>query len=541
MEFVLFAAAVVSALVLEATATEDGAVDNAAPGLAPLVRPFICTQVPSGAKSTESPLSTSWEAGGELPRGSRIALVDPSDPRHPVSVLTDGFSSAGRADLSFDASRLLFVGKREADEPVGVWEMELADRKARRITDCVGGCAEAIYLGEMFDRRSDQPYRQIAFRSSPSETDPGSLFTCRVNGAGARRVTFQAGVVSDPLLLSDGRLLFSLSSLGQGTMPRADGWLGDSLMTVNTDGTDLFPFAAVHEPPAFRSMSCETSDGRIVYVESDHLAGGGGNRLVAVPRTRSLKSRRVLASASDGVFHSPSALPDGGLLVSYKANGDDNYGVYRMGPNDESKIVKVFDDPAWHDVAPILVEPRREPPGRSSVVDERSSSGQLYGLDVYLSDLNDGREVPRGRIKRLRVIQAVGVVDEGVPLAVEPGGAAPAIRRGTEEGDAVAVRERVLGEAPVEDDGSFFLDVPARTPLRVETLDGDGQVVRGMRSYFWVMPNERRGCIGCHEDRELTPPNRHVLALRRRASRLLAAEAEAATLADPRPHSPSER
>ncbi len=29
------------------------------------------------------------------------------------------------------------------------------------------------------------------------------------------------------------------------------------------------------------------------------------------------------------------------------------------------------------------------------------------------------------------------------------------------------------------------------------------------------MPKESRGCIGCHEDRELTPPNRHVLALRK--------------------------
>jgi hypothetical protein len=35
-----------------------------------------------------------------------------------------------------------------------------------------------------------------------------------------------------------------------------------------------------------------------------------------------------------------------------------------------------------------------------------------------------------------------------------------------------------------------------------------------MQNWLWVMPSERRGCIGCHADRELTPPNRHVLALR---------------------------
>ena len=75
-------------------------------------------------------------------------------------------------------------------------------------------------------------------------------------------------------------------------------------------------------------------------------------------------------------------------------------------------------------------------------------------------------------------------------------------------------------EAPVEEDGSFFLEVPARTPIRVETVDEHGAVLKAMRSWFWVMPNERRGCIGCHEDRELSPPNRHPLALRRPPHRI---------------------
>ena len=72
-----------------------------------------------------------------------------------------------------------------------------------------------------------------------------------------------------------------------------------------------------------------------------------------------------------------------------------------------------------------------------------------------------------------------------------------------------------MGQATVETDGSFFLEVPAKTPLRMETIDADGNVVRAMRTRIWVMPGEERGCIGCHEDRERTPPNRQVLALRK--------------------------
>ncbi len=78
-----------------------------------------------------------------------------------------------------------------------------------------------------------------------------------------------------------------------------------------------------------------------------------------------------------------------------------------------------------------------------------------------------------------------------------------------------AKREKLLGEVPVEPDGSFFMEVPARTPLRLQTVGADGQVLQAMRSWIWVMPVEARGCIGCHEDRELTPPNRFVSALRR--------------------------
>ena len=72
-----------------------------------------------------------------------------------------------------------------------------------------------------------------------------------------------------------------------------------------------------------------------------------------------------------------------------------------------------------------------------------------------------------------------------------------------------------MGTVPVEKDGSFYLKIPARTAVRLETLDATGALLQRMHRWFWVMPLETRGCIGCHEDPELAPANRHVLALRR--------------------------
>jgi hypothetical protein len=32
---------------------------------------------------------------------------------------------------------------------------------------------------------------------------------------------------------------------------------------------------------------------------------------------------------------------------------------------------------------------------------------------------------------------------------------------------------------------------------------------------MWLRPNERRGCVGCHEDPELVPANRVPLAVKK--------------------------
>jgi hypothetical protein len=65
----------------------------------------------------------------------------------------------------------------------------------------------------------------------------------------------------------------------------------------------------------------------------------------------------------------------------------------------------------------------------------------------------------------------------------------------------------VLGETPVADDGSFYLEITADQPIRFQSLDKNGELIRVPSSWMWVRPNERRGCVGCHEDRETAPRN----------------------------------
>ncbi len=469
-----------------ATADRKGASDTGHAASPPL----ILAQIP--ADGPDDPPGHD----GALPEGSRIVTYDPSRPADGVTVLTDGFVAAGRPDLSFDARRVLFVGRRHTNDPLSVWEMDLNGKDVRRITDVGADCDSAIYLTTTFTLDAERPVDLIAFRAATAG-GTRALYTCHLDGSRVTRITFTPYDVSPPYLLSDSRLLFGIQTPTESDSRPAS--LSTRLFTINTDGTDVFPFAAVHGDSAQRSTPCETTDEWIVFVES-HLSGGDpGGSLVAVPRTRSLRIRRVWADDPAGIYYSPAAMPEGRLLSSYRTH-DGNYGLHLLDRTSGKRVVTVFDDPDFHDIHARPILPRREPHGHSSVVDDAATTGKLYCLNTYLSQHETVQRLAPDGIQKVRVIQA---------------------ERGDRASDrAAAISERVLGEASVAEDGSFFLEVPARTPLRLELLSEGGGVLQSMQSWIWVMPKERRGCIGCHEDRELTPPNRHVYALWKKPQRI---------------------
>jgi hypothetical protein len=487
--------------------------------------PIVFTQVPVAATREAGTSTENLPLVPELFPGTRIARFDPADPGKGATSLTSSFAAAGRPDVSFDGKRILFVGRRSAGDPLSLWQMngdggepepialssghaagDASDRSVARLLAGQADVSQAIYLSTIYTIDATEPLYQIGFHSRADGTRAGALFTCRMDGTRLRRITFEPLGVDGLVQLSDGRLITSrlLGANAEGT----------DLMMVHTDGADWFPFAGVHGPPAVRSMPCETPDGWVVYVESAAGSGDAGGSLAAVRRTRSLRTRRVVAAGADGLFRDPWALSDGSLLVSYRAmdpvtgrspdSARASYGLYRLDESSGVPPTAVYDDPDWHELDAHVLGPRRIPDGRSSVVDDRADYGHLYCLDVYQTDREEGKTIRPGQIRRVRVYRALMPPDaeDGAPAAPDH------------------PRETLLGEVPIEKDGSFFLELPARAPVRLETVDELGQVLQSMQSWVWVMPKGRRGCIGCHEDREMTPPNRHVLGLRQRPHRI---------------------
>ena len=456
--------------------------------LAPGQAGIVFTQLAADGKAAR-------QAGGMLRAdygdGARLVLLSPDGT---TRVLSGGFHSASDPDVSFDGQRLLFAGKRTAADRWNIYEMELAGGAVRQVTRDLGDCRSPAYQSSLFVLDAERPWYQATFVSTAAgefdeygRAPATNLYSIRLDGTGVRRLTFNPSSSFDPFQMADGRILFAgwqRHNLDRGVRGRV------ALFGINLDGTDYAVFAA-DEGLRIKHMACTTPTRLAVFVEAERVPWDGAGRLASVNLRRNLRSHRVITGPADGLFHSPSPLPDGAVLVSRRpADGTGTHAIYRLDPMTGRREL-LFDDPAWHDIQAKLVVAQPEPDGRSSVAEETDPTGKLYCLSLYTADV----KIPPGGARRLRVI-------EGLP------------RRAATSRDALSplIPTRLLGEINLAEDGSFNIQTPANIPIQLQVLDAEGMALRSC-AWIWVKNRESRGCIGCHEHGELVPENRLAKAL----------------------------
>ncbi len=420
---------------------------------------IVFTQVPAGV--VDAPGGTGPVQ--RYPDGSRIVSIDPLEPDRSVRVMTEDFHSARAPAVSPDGRRMMFSGQRREGDPWLIWEMELERGRPRLLTHHEGS-TDPAHLAD----------GGIVFSAPTAHGTTEShhaLYTAGLERTDPTRVTFHPGHDVAPTVLRDGRLLYVTQESGPSRV---------SLRAImRSDGTAAELFYDGLGGGRQSGRAWETPDNRVVFVEPADSAGRDG-RLISISEHRPLHSRIDLGSGIGGAFHSVFPLSSDEYLVSYRPPGGDRYGLYAFEPAG-GRLEQILElDPTYDAVEPVVAGARSIPKNFESVVDLQRDTGELYCLDAGFSDL---------------------------PLDRPPGSSASS--------QSVRIRSATgtLGEVPLEEDGSFYIEVPADTPLQLETLDAEGRVVRGPSAWIWVRPNERRGCIGCHEDRELSPENRVPLAV----------------------------
>ena len=397
---------------------------------------------------------------GKFSTPSQIVLLNPEKPGQAVKILTSAYFSASSPEISCDAMNMLFSARQIETDNWQIYEMNLSNFKIRQVTSEKGDCTDPAYL----------PNGRIVFSKS-TDIDilkrGNSLFTCSADGSDIRKITFNPDTYFSSTVLKDGRVL-TLST--QFYPDKQDAML----IVLRPDGTKAELFYKGEKGSSIIKGGRETGEGKIVFIESGKDSQNRGD-VISINYNRPLHSRINLTSELKGNILSVLPLQTGKLLISYRTSDSDLYSLYEFDPEKKALGRNIYNSAENDVLEAVLVEKHERAKKLPSEVDMGVKTGLLLCQDINVFNLqSESGGIPLIKSSRIEVI--------GI--------------------------DSTMGTINVEKDGSFYLKVMADTPFRIQTIDEKGKVLNGPCGWIWLRPNERRGCVGCHEDPELVPDNR---------------------------------
>jgi len=398
---------------------------------------------------------------------SRIVAYDPNKSEEGLKVLTEGFFSACSPQISYDAKFMLFSGQKEQHTPWQIWEMNLVNSKVRQITTLDENCVDPAYMpGDRF----------VFSKISKNDTiqKGHALFTGNLDGSNINQITFNPHTYFASSLLKDGRIL----TISRQLYPDQRNAL---LMVMRPDGSKEELFYRSGERSTLHSRMWETNEGKIYFIESDREKNNNGN-IISVDYNRPLNTRVNLSSIIKGDFYALSPFDDERLLVSYRSNKNEKYALYEFDVENKTIGQAIFKDENFNILESVVIKKQERPKKLPSEVNMASNTGLLLCQDINFTGIDSAdKEISRSKATKMEVM--------GMNSS--------------------------LGTVNVEKDGSFYLKIVADTPFRLTTIDEDGNIVNGPGSWIYLRPNERRGCVGCHESNEQSPFNRQPLSIKK--------------------------
>ncbi|MFO1524205.1 MAG: hypothetical protein U1G05_19705 [Kiritimatiellia bacterium] len=386
------------------------------------------------------------------------------------------------------------------------------------------------------------------------------LHRMEADGSNIRPLSYANVSEWDPALMRDGRILWTRSEYQD---KGAD--FGHTLWAIHPDGTHpelIFgndtPYGYGHgrEMPGSGEIVCTLIShgdlqGPIALIDP---ARGLYNTAAITSITPDTRPQYQMDRSHHETFRDPEPVSPDHILVSHNPGTRDHWALYVIDRYGNRELLYL--DPSISSKSPTPLRARPSPPLLPSNPDPRLAAaglGQFTVQDVYEGL---GPTVPRGRVKYLQVSQEVPPRLEALPCgefrsdhppfqnfyatpvhrvhgpahtvstrsdnalrphAFRAGGAVAAedgLVQVTERGGWPSyVAKAVLGTVPVADDGSASFTAPAGRVLYFHLLDGDFNELQRMRSVVQLQPGERRGCVGCHDDRLASPPRRIARAL----------------------------
>ena len=276
-----------------------------------------------------------------------------------------------------------------------------------------------------------------------------------VNGSaievGGKRLTFAPGPYLTDDVLRDGRILFE-GERRPGTR---------ELYTVYPDGTGVEALRCDHGPD--RGDARQLASGDYIFSSGPRLA-----------RITSAFAQQTELDEPDGNAIGPVAETSTGSWLVSRRGKPGKFRLYQWIA--EKRLLTEIETPAGASaVQPAVVAARTPPREFPSALMATRTAGNLLCLNARISRT----PIDSAAVQQIRVY-------------TQGANGKPAL----------------LGQTGVESDGSFYVQVPADQPLRIEVLDAAGQTVRSEKGWFWMRPSEQRICVGCHAGPERAPENK---------------------------------
>jgi len=389
--------------------------------------------------------------------------------------LTGRFFSAMDPEVSFDGKKILFTGKKKESDFWQIWEMDIEGKNKIQITFGKNNHFSPIYTGTIFNLNDKKPTKRIAY--IVQNINEYAIYTADINGKNQKRITYNLSKITEIDIFKNGRIIYnSIEQFSNNSLYKKT-----DLLAVNIDGTDNMGYLTNNVIGSYKRMPKFSTDRRVYFIENKTNSFFGG-KLSYVLEKRPLHSYKVLNPKEKGYFYSVFPTIEGNLIASYKTTEKGLYSIYYLDKNTGNKK-KIYASDKYNCIDVQLISSRPVVRGRATFVSYKQKTGVFYCISSHISQEKIIKDLSKGAIKKVNIYE------------------------GFYSKSGKKINTRMLGQAPVEKDGSFHIEVPSEIPLSFQLIGQNGKSLSKQVSWTWVMPRESRGCIGCHEDRELAPPN----------------------------------
>ena len=420
-------------------------------------------------------------------------------------------------EISFDGKRVIFSMRKKKEDGYHIYEMGLDGSGLKQLTSAEGvSDIDPLYLpdGDIVFTSTRQPKYCMCNRHIM-----GNLFRMEADGANITQIGVSTLFEGHSSLLSDGRILYDRWEYVDRNFGDAQG-----LWTVNPDGTKhsiYYGNNTASPGGVIDGRQIPGTDLVVCIFGSCHDLPWGS--LAVIDRKLGVDGREPVVkifpeSARDIVangdldsfkwvqsyrYEDPYPIDKEWFLVARTLYPYPDWrqqkcgykqGIYLVGMDGSEELIvegarSVFD--------PHIVEATDKPVALPTMRNFTSDKGQFYVENVYEGTHMAG--VKKGEAKWLRVIESPEKRSWTWGGWSGQGEQAPALNWHSFE------NKQILGEVPIEEDGSASFMVPAGKHVFFQVLDKDKKMIQSMRSGVSLMPGEINGCVGCHEDRLSIP------------------------------------